>query len=132
MGIEGIGVSEVKPLIVIARSPPQNAGDDVAISKKAMKSKQYFVYIMSNKIRTVLYVGITSNLIKRVWEHKNNVVKGFTKKYRVHDLVYYEIFDNSTNAIEREKQIKSWSRKRKDELIKTMNPKLRDLYEDLI
>lgn len=87
---------------------------------------------MSNKIRTVLYVGITSNLIKRAWQHKNDLVKGFTKKYRVHDLIYYEVFNNVIDAIEREKQIKSWSRKRKNDLIKTMNPKLKDLYEKLL
>jgi len=96
-----------------------------------MSAKQYFVYIISNFRRTVLYTGVTDNLVKRVWQHKNNVVKGFTQKYFLHSLLYYEIFDNPTLAIEREKQIKGWVRKKKDELIMTINPELKDLYEDI-
>jgi len=87
---------------------------------------------MSNFKRNVLYAGVTNNLKRRVWEHKQNLVKGFTQKYQIHDLIYYEIFSNPISAIEREKQIKSWSRKRKDELIKTMNPDLKDLYGEII
>lgn len=87
---------------------------------------------MGNPKRNVIYVGITCNLIKRVWEHKEKVVEGFTKRYNVCDLIYYEILDDPQSAIEREKQIKSWSRKRKDDLIKMMNPTLKDLYEDVV
>lgn len=88
--------------------------------------------MISNFRRTVLYTGITSNLIKRVYEHKNNLADGFSKKYTLHDLLYYEIFENPTLAIEREKQIKGYSRKKKDQLISKFNPKLKDLYPEII
>ena len=97
-----------------------------------MSSKLYCVYILSNFSRTVLYTGITGNLIKRVWQHKNELAEGFTKKYKIHDLVYYEAYENPTEAIEREKQIKNYSRKRKEEIILKFNPSLRDLYSELI
>jgi putative endonuclease len=96
-----------------------------------MKIKLYYVYILTNKTRVVLYVGVASNLVKRVYQHKQDLVKGFTKKYRVHSLVYYEVFDNPQAAIAREKQIKSWSRKRKNQLIASKNSRLLDLYETL-
>lgn len=97
-----------------------------------MGQKTYYVYILSNYTRTVLYTGITNNLIRRVWEHKQNLIEGFTKKYQVHFLIYYEATENPTAAIEREKQIKSWSRSRKDKLIKSTNPTLEDLYPRLL
>lgn len=97
-----------------------------------MTPKRYFVYIISNFRRTVLYTGVTDNLIKRVWQHKNNLVKGFSQRYYLHDLLYYEVFNDPNLAIEREKQIKGWIRKKKDELIMKFNPKLRDLYEDIV
>lgn len=97
-----------------------------------MSKKQYYIYILSNFTRTVLYTGITDNLIRRVWEHKNDLVKGFSQKYQVHDLLYYEIFNNPESSIEREKQIKSWSRKRKEELIMKFNPELVDLYQSIL
>ncbi len=96
-----------------------------------MSLKQYFVYIFSNFRRTVLYIGITNDLVKRIYEHKNNLAKGFSQRYYLHNLLYYEIFDNPTSAIEREKQIKGWIRKKKDELIVKFNPELKDLYEDI-
>lgn len=77
-------------------------------------------------------MGVTNDLKRRVWEHKQNLVKGFTQKYQVHDLVYYETFSDPTSAIEREKQIKSWSRAKKDRLIKTLNPTLKNLYPEII
>ena len=86
---------------------------------------------MSNRYNKVLYVGITSYLIKRVWEHKNKVVDGFTKRYNLYKLVYYEIYDDIETAINREKQIKSWSRRKKAELINALNPSWDDLYEKL-
>ncbi len=86
---------------------------------------------MTNKRNTVLYTGITADLIKRVYEHKQKIVEGFTKKYNINKLVYYEIFDDPENAISREKQIKAGSRKKKMELIKTMNPEWKDLYNEL-
>ena len=97
-----------------------------------MTSKQYFVYIMSNFRRTVLYVGVTDNLVKRVWQHKNNLTRGFTQRYHLHNLLYYEIFNDPNSAIEREKQIKGYSRKKKDRLIMKFNPQLKDLYSDII
>lgn len=93
--------------------------------------KQYFVYILSNFTRTVLYVGVTDNLLSRINEHKNEIIKGFTQKYKVHYFIYYETCDHPLIAIEREKQIKSWSRKRKDQLIYKFNPALIDLYDSI-
>ena len=91
-----------------------------------------FIYILSNKTNTVIYIGVTSNLKKRVWEHKQKVVEGFTAKYNVNKLVYYEIFDSITVAIQREKQLKADSRKKKELLISTINPKWEDLYLQVI
>ncbi len=93
--------------------------------------EQAYIYFMSNRYNKVLYVGITSYLIKRVWEHKNKVVDGFTKRYNLYKLVYYEIYDDIETAINREKQIKSWSRRKKAELITALNPSWDDLYEKL-
>jgi putative endonuclease len=97
-----------------------------------MSSKYYYVYILSNFERTTLYTGMTGNLIRRIYEHKNNLVDGFSKNYHIHDLIYYEVCKDPTSAIEREKQIKSWSRKKKDELIIKFNPELKDLYGEII
>jgi len=97
-----------------------------------MLTKQYYVYIATNKINTVLYTGVTSDLIKRIFEHKNKLVYGFTSKYNIYKLVYYEIYNDINEAIKREKQIKGGSRKKKLELIETTNPELRDLYEEII
>ncbi|MQY53591.1 MAG: GIY-YIG nuclease family protein [Firmicutes bacterium] len=93
--------------------------------------KLYCVYIMTNKKNTVLYTGITSNLKKRIYEHKENLVEGFTKKYNVHKLVYYEVFNDVEEAILREKQIKAGSRNKKTKLINSMNPNWKDLYTEL-
>jgi putative endonuclease len=93
---------------------------------------QYYIYILASKRNGTLYVGVTSDLVKRVYEHKNNLVEGFTKKYYVHKLVYYEVTDNVNSAIVREKQIKKWKRSWKIELIERMNPDWRDLYFELI
>ncbi|MDD5504137.1 MAG: GIY-YIG nuclease family protein [Candidatus Omnitrophica bacterium] len=88
--------------------------------------KQYFVYIMTNHSKT-LYTGVTNNLERRVLEHKNNSNKGFTKKYNIDKLVYYETTDNIEDAITREKRIKGWSREKKIALIETLNPNWHDL-----
>lgn len=96
------------------------------------KNQHYYVYILSNHKRNVLYVGITNNLIKRAFEHKKGFIKGFTSKYKVYDLLYYEIFDNVLSAIEREKQLKKWSRRKKNVLIAKDNPTLKDLYPSII
>jgi putative endonuclease len=93
--------------------------------------KIYYVYIMSNYRHTVLYIGITNNLCKRAWEHRQELIDGFTKKYHIHILLYYEQFTDPLTAIEREKQFKKWNRKKKNILILGMNPNLEDLYPQL-
>ena len=90
-------------------------------------NKTCAVYIMTNYSETTLYIGVTINLQKRVWEHKNKVVEGFTKKYNVDKLVYYELTDSIKSAINREKQLKRWHRQWKINLIKEMNPEFKDL-----
>ena len=97
-----------------------------------MNREQYYVYILASQRNGTLYIGVTSNLIKRVYEHKNNLVGGFTQKYDVHRLVYFETTDDINNAIRREKQIKKWNRDWKIELIEKNNPDWRDLYFDLV
>lgn len=97
-----------------------------------MNQKQGFVYILTSKWNTVLYVGVTSDLVKRIYEHKQKFVDGFTKKYNLHKLVYYEMFETITEAIEREKVIKGWLRKKKIVLVQSMNPEWKDLFDTLI
>ena len=91
-----------------------------------------YVYILFNFRNGTLYTGVTNNLIRRVWEHKNKTVEGFTKKYSIDKLGYYEVYTDINYAIQREKQIKAGSRKAKLKLIETMNPKWKDLYNELI
>jgi len=98
---------------------------------RRLMQKSYAIYIMTNTSNNVLYTGVTSNLKKRIYEHKNKIVKGFTEKYNIDKLVYYEIFDSSLNAIIREKQIKAGSRSRKIKLIEDMNKNWKDLYCEL-
>jgi putative endonuclease len=93
--------------------------------------KQFFIYILTNKRHTVLYVGVTNDLKKRVYQHRNKLVRGFTSRYNVDKLVYYEVFEDAYNAISREKQIKGGSRQKKIDLINSMNPQWRDLYDEL-
>ncbi len=93
--------------------------------------KQPAVYILASKRNGTLYVGVTSDLCKRLWEHKQNLVAGFTQKYRVHVLVYYELHADMLAAITREKQIKKWNRAWKIQLIERMNPDWRDLWHDI-
>jgi len=95
-------------------------------------AKQAAVYILASKPNGTLYIGVTSDLAKRVWEHKNDSVEGFTKKYGVHRLVYYELHDDKPEAITREKQVKKWNRAWKLELIEKQNPGWNDLWEGII
>jgi putative endonuclease len=96
------------------------------------ETKECGIYILANKINTVLYTGVTGKGIKaRVWEHKNDLVEGFTRKYKCHKLVYAEICDDMEQAISREKQIKGGSRAKKVKLIESQNPDWFDLYDDL-
>ena len=93
----------------------------------------YAVYILANQTNVTIYTGVTNNLVKRVYEHKHDMdPQSFCSKYRVHKLVYYETTSDVRSAIEREKQIKSWSRKRKNILVESMNPEWKDLYQEII
>ena len=94
-----------------------------------IKSKDYYVYILASKRNGTLYAGATSDLKKRIFEHKNDLIEGFTKKYGVHNLVHYEQTDNIIGAIEREKQLKKWRRNWKLDLIEKENPEWKDLYD---
>jgi len=94
-------------------------------------NKQFFTYIMANE-RPTLYTGMTNDLVKRVYQHKNEVTEGFTKKYHIHKLVYYEASESALGAIVREKQIKDMNRNDKIKLIEIKNPTFRDLYNEII
>jgi len=94
--------------------------------------RQPAVYILANKRNGTLYVGVTSDLIKRIWEHKNNVVKGFTERYSVHQLIWYELHETMESAIRKEKMLKNWKRVWKLELIERNNPNWQDLYGTII
>ena len=93
---------------------------------------QAYVYLLAGQKNGTLYTGVTSDIVKRVWQHKNNVVEGFSKKYHVHLLVWYEVHDEVESAITREKQIKEWKRIWKLELIEKTNPTWRDLYIEIV
>jgi putative endonuclease len=93
--------------------------------------KTYYVYILASKRNGTLYIGVTNDLIRRIYEHKDNLVPGFTDKYGVHKLVYYERVDDIQSAIEREKQLEKWSRRWKLQLIESANPYWKDLYDEL-
>jgi len=90
------------------------------------------VYILTNNRNTVLYIGVSSNLVRRIWDHKHKAYYGFTSKYNVDKLVYYEFFDDIVNAIIREKQLKAGSRQKKVDLINKFNPEWKDLYSMII
>ena len=115
------------PLSVVARHDSAEA----ISGKIGVVSKQYYVYIMTNSRNTVLYVGVTNDLIRRVYEHKEKLADGFTRKYNITKLVYYEVFEDIENAILREKQIKAGSRQKKVQLINSINREWHDLYDEL-
>ena len=94
--------------------------------------KQFCVYLLTDKQYGTLYVGVTSNLVQRIWQHKNKLVDGFTKRYGLDKLVYFELHESADSAIQREKQIKKWTRRWKVELIQEINPTWRDLYDDIL
>ena len=96
-----------------------------------MNNKQYYVYILSNNTNVAIYIGVTSNLKKRIYEHKEKYTGGYTKRYAINKLVYYEILDDPEGAIRREKQLKGTSRKKKNSLVKGLNPEWKDLYPEL-
>jgi len=98
----------------------------------ASVNKQPAVYILASKRNGTLYIGVTSDLVKRIWEHRNDMVEGFTKRYNVHRLVWYELHENMESAIEREKRLKEWKRKWKLELVESTNPNWLDLYYTIV
>lgn len=93
---------------------------------------QYYIYILASKKNGTLYIGMTNNLIKRIYEHKNKLIEGFTSKYNVNNLVYLEITNDVNSAIHREKKLKGWKRKWKIDLIEKTNPNCEDLYNEII
>ena|SRR5689334_6620684 len=93
--------------------------------------KQPALYILASRREGTLYIGVTSNLTNRIWEHKNDLTDGFTKEYRVHRLVYYELHGDMPAAIQREKRMKKWNRRWKIELIEKNNPEWRDLWNEI-
>jgi putative endonuclease len=116
----------VKPFAVI----PADAG--IHYGDMWNMDKQPAVYILASKRRGTLYVGVTSDLVKRIWEHKTDVIVGFTKRYEIHQLVWYESHTTMESAIEREKALKKWKRAWKLELIETNNPEWQDLYDTIL
>jgi putative endonuclease len=97
-----------------------------------VRSRRYWVYILSNRGRTVLYIGVTNDLVRRMEEHRSGRVEGFTKRYRVRDLLWFEAFGDVRAAIAREKQLKAWHREWKWNLVRETNPELSDLTPDLM
>ena len=93
-------------------------------------NKKGFIYIIGNN-RPTIYIGVTSNLIQRIYQHKKDLIKGFSSKYKLHKLLYYETYDSIEEAITREKQLKNWHRDWKINLIKSKNPKFNDLYQEI-
>jgi len=104
----------------------------LGIYKFNMKTTQSYIYILSNKKNGTLYIGVTSDLIKRIYEHKQKIIDGFSKQYSLDKLVYYEVISDITTAIKREKQLKNWNRSWKIELIEKENSEWHDLYNDIL
>jgi putative endonuclease len=98
----------------------------------SIEMKQACVYLLASRRNGTLYIGVTSDLVKRIWEHKQNLVEGFTKKYGVHILVWYELHDSMELAIQREKAIKEWKRQWKLDLIEKDNPEWKGLYQEIL
>ncbi len=95
-------------------------------------NKQPAVYILASKRKGTLYIGVTSNLVKRIWEHRNDLVEGFTERYGVHNLVWYELHESMESAIQREKRLKEWKRRWKMQTIEKVNPNWEDLYHRIV
>ena len=106
--------------------------DEQRLFSAQMVERHPCVYILANRMRGALYVGVTSDLVQRIWQHKNDEVDGFTKKYSIHTLIWFELHDSMESAIMREKAIKEWKRAWKLELIESTNPGWNDLYSDIL
>ena len=120
-----LGFLWINYLVIPATRPQRGNGG------REPMPQNYYVYILASQRNGTLYIGVTSNLPKRIWEHKNNVVKGFTQEHHVHQLVYYEQHDDPEHAILRETRIKKWGRSWKIRLIEKNNPGWKDLYDEL-
>ncbi|MFC1911101.1 GIY-YIG nuclease family protein [Chloroflexota bacterium] len=123
-------------LVLLLRGPLspchcEERSDEAIPDTIALVSRQYYVHIMTNKRNNVLYVGVTSDLVRRVYDHREKLADGFTKKYNIVKLVYYEVLEDIENAILREKQIKAGPRRKKVRLVNDMNSEWRDLYKEL-
>lgn len=99
---------------------------------RIIRMKQFYVYILASRMRGTLYIGVTNNLARRIWEHKAGKAGSFTHRYRIHRLVYVEVLDSIANAIQREKTLKRWPRAWKIRTVEQDNPEWRDLYEDIL
>ena len=115
-------------------APRRFLGDAPAVPAAAARNdgikdmeRNFCVYILTNQKGNVMYIGVTNDLVRRVYEHNNGMTEGFTKKYRIGKLVYYECYSRALDAIAREKQLKGWNRKKKEDLVRTMNPEKKDL-----
>lgn len=118
---------------VIARPSAEGRSNpsSQACSGISVPERQYYVYILANPTNVAVYIGVTGDLNKRVYEHKQRLVKGFAERYGIDKLVYYEVYDDPENAILREKRLKGSSRSRKNRLVESMNPQWRDLYDEI-
>ena len=104
---------------------------DEVMAHRLKHMRQYYVYILASRPGGTMYVGVTNDLVRRVYEHRNGIVEGFTKRYKIDRLVYFEMFQTSRDAIQREKNMKHWPRAWKTKLITQTNPTWRDLYSDI-
>ena len=126
-----IGHSGLDPESIVIAKHQQNTVWKIRIQATSV-NKQPAVYILASKRNGTLYIGVTSDLVKRIWKHKNKMVEGFTKRYNVHRLVWYELHESMESAITQEKRLKNWKRKWKLELIESINPKWLDLYHNIV
>jgi len=116
----------------LIRNPVISSFRRMPESSKEIVNRQPAVYILTNRRNGTLYIGVTSDLVKRVWQHKNNMIEGFSKNYNLHELVWYELHDSMESAILREKRLKDWKRSWKLKLIESINPDWQDLYDSIV
>ena len=114
----------------MASESPREGGDP--FSRASLENAKGFIYIATNKTQGTLYIGVTNNLVRRIWEHKHKMIDGFTANHNIHRLVYFELFDNIETAIAREKAMKKWNRNWKINRIAAMNPEWNDLYNYVV